>query len=81
MPNGRLVRQALLAKPTRKLPRCRARPRWNNCISDLAWCRLDVEPAELLEIAVDREVFQVLLRMLPPQPSLEENRHENECNE
>jgi len=33
-----------------------------------------VEPAELSEIAVDREVFQVLLWMLPPRPSLEENR-------
>jgi len=31
-------------------------------------------PAELSEIAVDREVFQVLLWILPPQPSLEEKR-------
>ena len=76
MPNGRLVRQALLAIPTRKRPRCRARPRWSDCISDLAWSRLDVEPAELPEIAVDREICQVLW-LLPPQPSLKENRHEN----
>jgi len=74
MPYGRLVRQALLAKPTGKRPRCRPTPRWNNCISDLAWSRLGVEPAELFEIAVDREVFQVFLWMLPLQPSLEENR-------
>jgi len=33
-----------------------------------------VEPAELSGIAVDREVFLVLLWMLPPQPSLEEKR-------
>jgi len=73
MPNGLLVRQALLAKPTGKRPRCRLRPRWSNCVSDLAWSRLGVEPAELSEIAVDREV-QVLLWTLPPQPSPEENR-------
>jgi len=74
MPNGRLVRQDLLAKPTGKRPRGRPRPKWSNCISDLAWSRLFVEPAELSKIAVDREVFQVLMWMLPSQPSLEENR-------
>jgi len=73
-PNERLVRQALLAKPTGKWPRCRPRPRWSNCISDLAWSRLDVEPAELSELAIDGEVFQVLLWMLPPKLSLDEKR-------
>ena len=34
-------------------------------ISDLAWSRLGVEPAELSEIAVDREVFPVILGLLP----------------
>jgi len=51
---------------------------WSNCISDLAYSRRGVKQAELSEIAVDREVFQVLLWMLPLQPSLEENRRENE---
>ena len=74
MPNQRLVRQALLAKPIGKRPRRRSRPRWSNCISDIAWSRLGVEPAELSEIATDREVFQVLLWMLPAQPSREEKR-------
>ena len=73
MPNERLVGQTLLAKPTGRQPRCRPSPRWSNCISHLAWSRLDVEPAELSEIAIDREVFQGL-RMLPPQLSLEEKR-------
>jgi len=59
MPNERLVRQALLAKPTGKRPRRCARPRWSNCISDLAWPLLGVEPAELSEIASDHEVLQV----------------------
>ena len=39
--------------------------------SDLAWPRLGVEPAELSEITVAREVFGVL-RFLPPRPSREE---------
>jgi len=39
-----------------------------------------VEQAELSEIAVDREVFQVGLWMLPPQPSLEQIGHENESS-
>ena len=62
------------AYTTGKRPRCRPRTRWRDCISDLAWSRLGVEPVELNEIVVDREVFQVLLWVLPPQPSLEENR-------
>jgi len=64
MPNERLVRQAPLAKPTGKQPSFWSRSRCSNCISDLAWSRLGVEPAELSEIAVDREAFQVLLWML-----------------
>jgi len=47
---------------------------WSDYISDLAWSRLGVEPAELSEFAADREVFQVLLGLLPPRPSLEEKR-------
>jgi len=41
-------------------------------ISDLAWSRLDVEPAELSEIAENREVVRSLLRLLPQRPSPEE---------
>jgi len=37
----------------------------NDCICDLAWSRLVVEPAELSEIDVDREVFQNFFRLLP----------------
>jgi len=37
---------------------------WNDYISDFAWYRLGVEPAELSEIVVDREVFQVFLGLL-----------------
>jgi len=65
MPHERLARHALLAKPTAKRPSGRPRPRRSDCISDLACYRLGVEPAELSEIAVDREVFHVLLGLLP----------------
>jgi len=34
------------------------RTRRSDNISDLAWSRLVVEPAELSEVAVNREVFQ-----------------------
>jgi len=51
-----------------KRPRGRPKSRWSNCISELAWSRLGVEPAELSEIAVDREVFQALLWMLLCDP-------------
>jgi len=60
--------RVLLAKHTGKRPRNRPRPSWSDHISDLAWSRLVVEPAELSEIAVDRQVFQVPLRLLPSDP-------------
>ena len=68
-----LVRQVLLAKSTGKRPRGR-RPKWSNCISYHAWSRLNVELAGLSENAVDCEVFQVLLGLLPPRPSPDEKR-------
>jgi len=43
-------------------------PRWSDCISGIAWFHLGVEPVELSEIAVDRDMFHVLLRMLPRDP-------------
>jgi len=72
MSNGRLVRQALLAKPTGKRPRCRPRPRWSNCIFELAWN----------QCGTSRTIWNCccpwgipsFLWMLPPQPSREENR-------
>jgi len=72
MLHERLVGQVQLAKTTGKRRRGHPRPRWNDYVSDLAWSRLGVEPAGLSETAVDREVFQVLLGLLPPRPSLEE---------
>jgi len=74
IPHKRLAKQVQLAEPMEKRFRGHPRPSWSDYISDLAWSRLGVEPAELSEIAVDREVFQVLLGLLPSRPSLEEKR-------
>ena len=48
------------------------RTRWSDCISDRAWSRRSAEPAELSEIAFDREVFWVLLGLRPLPQFLEE---------
>jgi len=47
-------------------------------ISDLAWSRLDEEPADLPGIAENREVFQDTRGLLPPRPSPDESGYENE---
>ena len=56
MSQEKSVRQVLLATHTGKWPRGRPRTRGRDYISDLAWPRPDVDPAELSEIAVNREV-------------------------
>jgi len=66
MPQQRLARGVLLAKPTGKRLRCRPRTRWSDYISDLAWPSFGVEPTELYEIADSREVFRVLLGLVLP---------------
>ena len=53
MSQERLARQVLLATPTEKRLRGCPRTRWSDYISDLAWSRLGVEPAELSEIPID----------------------------
>jgi len=70
MSHETLARQVLLATPIGKRPRGRPRTRWPDCISGLAWSRLGVEPAELSEIAENREVFrasQLCCARCPPQ--------------
>jgi len=39
---------------------------WCKYISNIAWSRLGVEPAELSEIAENRNVFRVVLELLSP---------------
>ena len=64
----------LQSKPTGNRRKVCPRTRWRDYISDLAWSRLGVEPAELSEIAVDLEVFWVLLGLLPPRLSRKKKR-------
>ena len=47
-------------------------------ISDLAQSRLGVEPAKLSDIAIDHEVWRVLLELQSPRLSSEEKRTWNE---
>jgi len=71
----------LQSTPTGKRPRGRPRTRWRDYISDLAWSRLCLEPAELFEIATDCEVFRVLLGLLTPRISPNEKRARKWVNE
>jgi len=63
MPQGRLASPAGTLMGNR--PSGRPRTRWRDYISDLAWSSLRVEPRDLAEIAVARELFRILLRLLP----------------
>jgi len=62
----RSTRHLLLATPTETLPRDRPRSRCRNYTFDVARSLHSEEPAELSEIAENREVFRVLLVLLPP---------------
>jgi len=62
-----LERQIMLATPTGKRPRDHPRTRRPDYISDLTWCRLGLEPAELSEVAGNREVVISCLLTYPPK--------------
>jgi len=68
MPQEKLSRQVLLVSSAVRLTRGRPRSKWSDYIFDLAWSRAGVEPAGLSEIAVDREVFQILFGVLFRSP-------------
>jgi len=68
MSQKRLARHVLLATPTGMRPKGQPRASWSDCISDLAWSRLGVEPAELSEIPENCNVFRVLLWLSPDHP-------------
>ncbi|MEJ4846145.1 hypothetical protein SKA08_15585, partial [Enterococcus faecium] len=65
MPPGRLLGEVFRACPTGRRPRGRPRTRWRDYISRLAWERLGVPPAKLEEVAMEREVWTSLLRLMP----------------
>ena len=81
MSQEKLARQVLLSTPMGKRPEDRTSTRWRYYISNFAWSRIGMDPAELSEIVVDCEVFRALLRLLPPPPSLEKKRVRNWRNE
>ena len=66
---------------TRDRPKVHPGTRWRDYISDLAWSCLGVEPVEVSEIAVDREIFGVLLGLLPPRLSPKEKQAPKWVNE
>ena len=68
MPQGRLPKQALLAKANGRRPVGRPRTRWTDYIEDLGWNRLGLHPSEMMEVMEDREVRRLNLELLPPQP-------------
>uniref|UniRef100_A0A674NTV4 Reverse transcriptase domain-containing protein n=1 Tax=Takifugu rubripes TaxID=31033 RepID=A0A674NTV4_TAKRU len=68
MPPGRLPGEVFRACPSGKRPPGRPRTRWRDYVSRLAWERLGIPPDELEEVAGEREVWDSLLRLLPPRP-------------
>ncbi|KAK3519754.1 hypothetical protein QTP70_003889 [Hemibagrus guttatus] len=68
MPPGRLPGEVFQACSTGKRPRGRPRTRWRDYVSRLTWERLGIPPEELEEVSGEREVWESLLRLLPPRP-------------
>ena len=56
MPQERLHKQALLAKPNGRIPVGRPTTRGTNYIEDLGWNRLGLYPSEIMDVMEDREV-------------------------
>ena len=61
-----------------KRPKVCSKTRWRDYISDPVWYRLGVEPAQLSEISVDRDVFRALLGPLSRDSPERKTGHENE---
>jgi len=76
MSQQRLAKHVQLVAPTEKRPRGRPKTSWSDYTSDLAGSRISVEPAELFEIAVDREQVRVL-GLLPRKPAQFKRGYEN----
>ena len=64
----RLPKQALHAKANVRRAAGRPRIRWTNYIEDLGWNRLGLHPSGMMYVMEDREVWQLNLELLPPQP-------------
>ena len=66
MPQERFPKQALLAKPNGKRPTGRPRMRWQDYIAKLGWNRLGIPANKLEEVTMNRDVWRLLLGLLPP---------------
>nr|XP_049572422.1 uncharacterized protein LOC125965716 [Syngnathus scovelli] len=66
MPPGRLPGEVFRACPTGRRPRGRPRTHWRDYVSQLAWERLGIPRDELGEVAGEREVWESVLKLLPP---------------
>ena len=71
MPLERLPKRALLARCNGKRPIGRPRTRWQDYIAKLGWNRLGMNESEMEEVTVEREVWRLLLGLLPPRPFTE----------
>jgi len=69
MSQEKLPKQALLAKVKGKRSVGRPGTCWKDYTEDLGWNRLGLQPCEMLEVVADRDVWQLNLELLPPQPS------------
>ena len=60
-----------IVKPRTEEEQCRfgrSRTRWRDYISSLAWELLGIPQAELADVAGEREVWGLLLKLLPLRP-------------
>jgi len=50
-----------------KRPVGRPRTRWADYIENLGWNRFGLQPSEMLEVVVDRDVWRLNFKLLPPE--------------
>ena len=64
------TKQLMDALPSGKRRRGRPKTRWRNYVEDLARLRLGIPPAELPQVAGDRDAWRSQLKLPPPPPPL-----------
>ena len=67
IPQERLPKQTLFAKPDGKRPVGRPRKRWMDHVEDLGWNRLGLCFNEMNEVVEDRNVWRLNLELLAPR--------------
>ena len=77
MPHERLPKQTLYAEVSGKRPVKKSRTRWLDYIEDLGWNRLGLYPSEMQSVLVDREVWRLNLKQLPPQKLVKKKKEDS----